>query len=235
MKLKNKKIIVFGGTSGIGLETIKLLLQNGASKVYAISRNPKKVKIRKKQLILEKADVLDEASLKALFKRIGKYDVLVSTATGGERAIGPFLSMNMQGYRNSFDKLWGYANVVRYGVKNLSKSGNIVLVSGSPARKPKPGFVAISSAGGAIEAFARAITHELAPIRINLISPGVIDTPMSPLRGKARKDFYKNSTKDNIIKRAGTANEVAKAIIFAIENEFITGTTIDIDGGWILS
>ena len=77
--------------------------------------------------------------LKALFKRIGKYDVLVSTATGGERAIGPFLSMNMQGYRNSFDKLWGYANVVRYGVKNLSKSGNIVLVSGSPARKPKPG------------------------------------------------------------------------------------------------
>ena len=82
MKLKNKKIVVFGGTSGIGLETIKLLLQNGASKVYAISRNPKKVKIRKKQLILEKADVLDEASLKALFKRIGKYDVLVSTATG---------------------------------------------------------------------------------------------------------------------------------------------------------
>ena len=68
MKLKNKKIIVFGGTSGIGLETIRLLLQNGASKVYAISRNPKKVKIRKKQLILEKADVLDVASLKALFK-----------------------------------------------------------------------------------------------------------------------------------------------------------------------
>ena len=58
---------------------------------------------------------------------------------------------------------------------------------------------------------------------------------MSPLKGKARKDFYKNATKDNIIKRAGTANEVAKAIIFAIENEFITGTTIDIDGGWILS
>ena len=70
MKLKNKKIVVFGGTSGIGLETIKLLLQNGASKVYAISRNPKKVKIRKKQLVLEKADVLDEGSLKALFFRL---------------------------------------------------------------------------------------------------------------------------------------------------------------------
>ena len=62
MKLKNKKVIVFGGTSGIGLETIKLILQNGASKVYAISRNPTKVKIKQKQLIIEKADVLDENS-----------------------------------------------------------------------------------------------------------------------------------------------------------------------------
>ena len=77
MKLKNKKIVVFGGTSGIGLETIKLLLQNGAAKVYAISRSPKKVKIKKKQLVLEKADVLDEPSLKALFKRIGKYLSLI--------------------------------------------------------------------------------------------------------------------------------------------------------------
>ena len=111
MKLKNKKIVVFGGTSGIGLETIKLLLQNGVSKVYAISRNPKKVKIRKKQLILEKADVLDEASLKALFKRIGKYDVLVSTATGGERAIGPFLSMNIviaTGNKGKFSEIIGF-------------------------------------------------------------------------------------------------------------------------------
>ena len=168
-------------------------------------------------------------NLKSLFKQIGKYDVLISTATGGERAVGPFLKMNLMGFRNSFDKLWGYANVVRYGSKSLNKNGNIVLVSGSPARKSKPGFVAIASTGGAVEAFVRSITEELAPIRINLVSPGVIDTPMSPLKGKARKEFYKNATKDNIIKRAGTPEEVAKAIIFAVENEFITGTTIDID------
>ena len=235
MKLKKKKIVVFGGTSGIGSATIKLLLNTGASKVYAVSRNPKKLKIKNKNLVIEVANVLNEEDLKILFKKIGNYDVLISTATGGDRAIGPFLSMNMQGYKNSFDKLWGYANVIKYGVKKLSKNGSIVLVSGSPARKPKPGFVAISSAGGAVEAFVRAITQELSPIRINLVSPGIIDTPMNPLKGKARKDFYKVATKDNIIKRAGTSKEVANAIIFAIENDFITGTTIDIDGGWILS
>ncbi len=235
MNLNKKKVIVFGGTSGIGLATIKLLLKAGVSRVYAISRNPKKLKIKNKNLILETVDVLDEKQLKILFKKIGSYDVLISTATGGDRAIGPFLNMDMQGYKNSFDKLWGYANVVRFGVKKLNKKGNVVLVSGSPARKPKPGFVAISSAGGAVEAFVKSITEELAPVRINLVSPGVIDTPMSPLKGKARKDFYKIATKDNIIQRPGTPEEVAKAIIFAVENEFITGTTIDIDGGWILS
>ncbi len=235
MNLNKKKVVVFGGTSGIGSATIKLLLKKGVSKVFAISRSPKKLKIKSDKLILETADVLSETDLKKVFNKIGKYDVLISTATGGDRAIGPFLSMDMKGYKNSFDKVWGYANVVRFGTKNLSKKGNIVLVSGSPARKPKPGFVAISSAGGAVEAFVRAITLELSPIRINLVSPGVIDTPMTPLKGKARKEFYKNATKGNIIKRAGTAEEVANALLFAIENDFITGTTIDIDGGWILS
>lgn len=235
MNIKGKKVVVFGGTSGIGSATTKLLIKSKASKIYAISRNPKKLKVRYKNLILESVDVLDENNVKNLFKKIGPYDVLISTATGGERAVGPFLTMDMNGYKNSFDKVWGYANVIRYGIKNLNKNGNVVLVSGSPARKPKAGFVAISSAGGAVEAFVRAITKELAPIRINLVSPGVIDTPMSPLKGKARKAFYKNATKENIIKRAGSAEEVAKAILFVIENDFITGATIDVDGGWISS
>ena len=235
MNISRKKILVFGGTSGIGLATIKLLLKYNPAKIYAISRNPKKLKLKNKKIIVEQLDVLDEKKVKLFFSNIEKFDILISTATGGNRVMGPFLTMNMQGFKNSFDKLWGYSNVVRYGVKKLNKNGNIVLVSGSPARKSKPGFSAISSTGGAVEAFVRSITEELSPIRINLVSPGIIDTPMSPLKGKQRKDFYISATKNNIIKRAGTPEEVAKALIFAIENEFITGTTIDVDGGWILA
>jgi len=234
MDINGKKAIVFGGTSGIGLSATQMLSDKGAH-VIALSRNPDKLKNVPKNVTTKKMNVLDRDALEKFFQEVGEYDILVNSATGGTRAVGPFLSMDLDGYRASFDKLWGYTNVVRYGTKFLKDNGNIVLVSGSPARKCRPGQIAISSVGGAVEAFARGIAPEIAPKRINIVSPGIIDTPMSPLQGKEREDYYKNTTRNNLIPRAGTPDEVATGIIFAIENEFITGTTIDIDGGWLIS
>jgi NAD(P)-dependent dehydrogenase (short-subunit alcohol dehydrogenase family) len=234
MDINGKKAIVFGGTSGIGLSATQMLSDKGAH-VIALSRNPDKFKNVPQNVTTKKMNVLDRDALEKFFQEVGEYDILVNSATGGARAVGPFLSMDLDGYRASFDKLWGYTNVVRYGTKFLKDNGNIVLVSGSPARKCRPGQIAISSVGGAVEAFARGIAPEIAPKRINIVSPGIIDTPMSPLQGKEREDYYKNTTNNNLIPRAGTPDEVATGIIFAIENEFITGTTIDIDGGWLIS
>ena len=234
MDINGKKAIVFGGTSGIGLSATQMLSDKGAH-VVALSRNPEKLQNVPKNVVTKKMNVLDRDALEQFFQEVGEYDILVNSATGGARAVGPFLSMDLDGYRSSFDKLWGYTNVVRYGTKFLRDNGNIVLVSGSPARKCRPGQIAISSVGGAVEAFARGIAPEIAPKRINIVSPGIIDTPMSPLQGKEREDYYKNTTNNNLIPRAGTPDEVATGIIFAIENEFITGTTIDIDGGWLIS
>ena len=234
MDIDGKKAIVFGGTSGIGLSATEMLSDKGAH-VIALSRNPEKMQNVPKNVVTKKMNVLDRDALEQFFQEVGEYDILVNSATGGARAVGPFLSMDLDGYRSSFDKLWGYTNVVRYGTKFLRDNGNIVLVSGSPARKCRPGQIAISSVGGAVEAFARGIAPEIAPKRINIVSPGIIDTPMSPLQGKEREDYYKNTTNNNLIPRAGTPDEVATGIIFAIENEFITGTTIDIDGGWLIS
>ena len=234
MDINGKKAFVFGGTSGIGLSATQMLSDKGAH-VIALSRNPDKLKNVPKNVTTKKMNVLDRDALEKFFQEVGEYDILVNSATGGARAVGPFLSMDLDGYRASFDKLWGYTNVVRYGTKFLKDNGNIVLVSGSPARKCRPGQIAISSVGGAVEAFARGIAPEIAPKRINIVSPGIIDTPMSPLQGKEREDYYKNTTNNNLIPRAGTPDEVATGIIFAIENEFITGTTIDIDGGWLIS
>ena len=118
---------------------------------------------------------------------------------------------------------------------SLSSDGTIVLVSGAPARRMKPGQIALSAVGGAVENLVRGVAKEIAPKRINSVSPGLIDTPMFSQEGEDRKIFLSSMTEANTIKRAGKPEEVAKGIIFVIENEFVTGTTVDVDGGWINS
>lgn len=234
MDVAGKKAIVFGGTSGIGLAAAKQLAALGAE-VIAVSRNPDRAGDLPAGITTRQCDTLDRDALQALFAECAPFDILISAATGGTRAVGPFMEMDMDGYQASFAKLWGYTNVVRYGAGHMPDHGSIVLVSGTPARKTKPGQVAIGSVGGAVEAMVRAVAPEIAPKRLNTVSPGAIDTPMVALEGQAREELYKQMTASHVIPRAGTADEVAQAITFMVQNDFVTGTTIDVDGGWLLS
>lgn len=233
MDVKGKKAVIFGGTSGIGLAAAVQLAELGAA-VVAVSRNPDKAGDLPSGISLAQCDVTDGDAVEKFLTEQAPYDILISAATGGGRAIGPFMEMDMNGYRASFDKLWGYTNVVRHGAGHLPADGAIVLVSGSPARKCKPGQIALSSVGGAVEAFVKALAVEIAPLRINVVSPGLIDTPMVGLKGQERKDFYENMTAKHLIPRVGTADEVAAGIVFVVQNDFVTGTTVDVDGGILL-
>ncbi|HUS96258.1 MAG TPA: SDR family oxidoreductase [Hyphomicrobiaceae bacterium] len=234
MDVSGKKAIVFGGTSGIGLATTKRLAALGC-RVLAVSRNPDRAGDVPSGVTLAKCDVLDREALSKLFADYAPFDILVSAATGGTRARGPFLEMDLDGYQASFAKLWGYANVLRLGTRHMPENGTIVLVSGSPARRSKPGQVAIASVGGAVEALVRAVAPEIAPLRLNVVAPGTIDTPASSLTGEERKARYAKMTANNLVPRAGTADEVAQGILFVIQNDFVTGTTVDVDGGWLQS
>ena len=234
MDVKGRTAIVLGGTSGIGLATSKQLAALGC-KVIATSRNPERAGDVPPGITLKSCDVLDRDGLAKLFAEYAPFDILVAAATGGARARGKFLEMDIEGFKGSFAKLWGYANAIQLGVPNMTEDGAVVLVSGSPARKSKPGQVAIGSVGGAVEALARAVAPEIVPRRLNVVAPGTIDTPMSPLQGEERKASYASQTANNLIPRAGTADEVAQGILFVIQHDFVTGTTVDVDGGWLLS
>jgi len=228
-----KKAIVFGGTSGIGLEIAKLLYQSGAT-VVTVSRRGA-ISDENDGMQNEVADVQDRNALAALFEKYAGFDFLVNAATGGSRAIGPFLEMDLDGFQGSFAKLWGYVNTVRLGAPRMAKDGAIVLLSGYPARKPRPGALAIGTVGNAVEGFVKLAAAEIKPLRINAVCPGLIDTPMFALEGEARDRHFDNTTRDHLIPRAGKPEEVAPAAIFLLENQFVTGTIVDVDGGAILS
>ncbi|MEZ5738082.1 MAG: SDR family NAD(P)-dependent oxidoreductase [Burkholderiaceae bacterium] len=161
-------------------------------------------------MTFQACDVRDRAALEALFKSVAPFDILVSAATGGDRALGPFLSMDMDGYKASFDKMWGYANVVRYGTGHMAKDGTIVWsvvhrhVKPSPARSRSARSAVRSrpSCGQSRPSWRRAgVQYGVA---------GHIDTPMVPLKGEERTALYVKMVADNVIPRAGTADEVAQ-------------------------
>jgi NAD(P)-dependent dehydrogenase (short-subunit alcohol dehydrogenase family) len=237
MEIAGKKALILGGTSGIGLAAARQLQAKGAS-VTVMGRSTANIDEARAALgpaaAVRQLDVLDRDAMSATFADLAPFDILVNAATGGERATGPFLRMDLDGFQGSFRKLWGYVNSVRLGAEHLSPHGCIVLVSGSPARKCMPGMSAISTVGNAVEGFVRAVAPELAPRRINVVSPGIIDTPMFPVQGDARAQFLTQATANTLLKRAGTPDEVALGIVFVIENDFVTGTTVDVDGGALL-
>jgi NAD(P)-dependent dehydrogenase (short-subunit alcohol dehydrogenase family) len=237
MEIEGKRALVLGGTAGIGLAAAKDLERAGAQVVVA-SRNASK-RERVRAVLSESAqardvDVRDREALSALFRELAPLDILVCSATGGERAMGPFLSMDLDGFQGSFDKLWGYTNAVRLGAEHMSVDGTIVLVSGYPARKCVPGMSAISTVGNAVEGFVRGVAPELAPRRINVVSPGAIVTEMASPDLDKNATMLAGATQGNVIPRAGQPEEVSSAILFLIRNEYVTGTTIDVDGGALL-
>lgn len=235
MDIQNKKAVVFGGSSGIGLATVHQLKAAGAD-VTAVSREPDRAKeLVPEGVHLVACDVRDRDGLSNLFASLAPFEILVNAATGGKRPRGPFLEVDLDAYQGAFDKLWGYTNSVRLGAEHMSEDGTIVLVSGAPARRSRPGQSALASVGGAVEAFCRAVAVEIMPRRINVVCPGVIDTPMFGPEQEQRQPMLEQATAKHIIPRAGHADEVAAGIKFVIENDFVTGTTVDVDGGWILS
>ena len=236
--LSGKNVVIIGGTAGIGLATAMAASELGAN-VWAAGRSEAHIENAKKlgggSFQVRQADTHNADELRAIFKEVGTIDHLVSAAIGGERTLKPFVEQTEDEFKAAYGKLWGYAKVVREGVSFLAQDGSITLVSGSPARKITPATSALSCVGGSVENMVRCLAVELAPIRVNTVSPGTIDTAMFDHLGEAKAERLSAMTAGHLIKRGGASEEVAEGLIFVMNNKFVTGTTVDVDGGRILS
>jgi NAD(P)-dependent dehydrogenase (short-subunit alcohol dehydrogenase family) len=236
--LYGKKVVVVGGSSGIGLGVAAAALQSGAD-VVLVGRSAEKLHAAKQalgahdRLRSHAADIIKETDVARMFDEIGAFDHLVSTA-GTPPPNDPIGRTDMNFVRNFVDnKLIGAIMLAKHAVRTLKPGGSITFTSGiNKDRPPVPGGSAVSAIAGSFGYLARALALELAPTRVNIVSPGWVDTPMwDELVGEAKSSFYAEMAPRLPVKRIATPADIAPAYVYLMENEFTTGETIRIDGG----
>lgn len=234
MQLVGKKVVVVGGSSGIGLSTAELAKREGADVIVA-SRNAEKLDAVAERLnaIAIPTDVTDDKSVVNLFKSSGPVDHVVVTAA--QLRSGPFKTVAMEDVRSTFEgKFWGAWRVAR--AAEFRKGGSLTLVSGFLSVRPRPNSAIVSAANAALESLARALALELAPVRVNCVSPGIIDTPIrAAMPEEARKEMLARTAAGLPVGRVGLGDDVARLIAACMTNGFMTGSTIYLDGGALVT
>ena len=181
------------------------------------------------------ANILDENSINALFEQVGNFDHLVVTAVADENSLRSSLSdMNTETAKRGMEKFWGTFFAARAGIKNISQDGSITLTSSVSILKPsKTGGVSVmSAASGAVAVFGRTLAAELAPIRVNVVAPGVVETGVwSNQNGSERANLVKWAEESLPVGYIGQAEELGQAILSLITNSYITGVVLPVDGG----
>ena len=230
--LSGKTIIVIGGSSGIGAAVAQAALARGAHVIVAGRRLAPG---SDSGLRNEPVDVTDSASLKQLFETVGRFDHLVYTSGPSVRA-KPLIETDLDEARDNFDvKLWGALRAIQHALPFLHEQGSITLTSGQLGRKLAAGQFIKTGINAATEALGKQLAKELAPRRVNVISPGVIDTPAyAGLGQEQRLAMFAKAGQGLPVGRVGQAEEVAAGDEMGMENGFITGAVVDIDGGGLL-
>ncbi|WP_322551925.1 SDR family oxidoreductase [Priestia megaterium] len=236
--LKGKKIVIIGGSSGIGFESAKQVIAQGAEVIIA-SRSKNKLQNAKEQLGARATaftlDTTQEQQVQSFFEKVGQFDHLVVSAA--ETSSGSFLDTNTTQARQLFEnKFWGQYYAAKYGAPKVLPHGSIILFSRVVAYKSMVGSSMLGAVNAAVSNLAQTLALELAPIRVNIISPGIIDTPSrNKMPEEIRNHFYATMGNKLPVKRIGRAEDVAQSVLYLLQNSFVTGTVLHVEGGHILS
>ena len=230
--LRDKTVLVIGRGSGIA-RAVALLSQSEGARVIVAGRDQAKLAsaYSGSDITAEVVDITDDEAIAALADRVGAVDRVVSTASA--RARGKLADLQRQNLQLSFDtNVIGPTMLAKYFAPQINPGGSFVLFSGVHAFKLNVGYLGVGITNGAVDFLTRWLAVELAPIRVNAISPGVIDTGAWDSLGEdGKRDYFAHIAGSNPARRIGTPEDVASAVLFAMTNTFLTGMTLKIDGG----
>jgi NAD(P)-dependent dehydrogenase (short-subunit alcohol dehydrogenase family) len=238
MSLKNKRVVVAGGSSGIGLATAVAAANQGAQVIIA-SRNADRVSDALKHLPSDAqgdaVDFTDDAQVKAWFSKIGAFDHLIYTA-GETLQLGLLADTEVETARQAFEvRFWGAFKVVKHGHASIRQGGSIVLTTGIASSRPHKGWTVPSSSLGAMESLTRALAVELAPLRVNAVSPGVVRTPLwKNMDQSDREEMYMRFAAALPTGCVGEPEDIAQTYLYLMQERFSTGQIIVVDGGGVL-
>jgi len=236
--LNKKKVVILGGSTGIGLATAKAAAAQGAE-VVIVSSNQRKLNEALTQLpanaIAIAADLTREQQVKDLFTKVGAFDHLVFTA-GETLQINTIADVTVANAKQFFDlRYWGAFMAVKYAAPNINQGGSIVLSGGSASMRPGTGWGLGASICAAMEGFTRAMAIELAPIRVNIVAPGLVKTDLWGDMAEADREAMYTHFSDTLpVKHVAGADDIAQTYIYLLTQKYSTGQRIVVDGGYVL-
>lgn len=233
--LSDKKVLLLGGTSGIGFATAKAAAMEGAT-VVVVSSQPNKVEHALSRLPDNSegyvVDITNETEQQAFFNRVGKFDHLIFTA-GEALLIDSIHAMDSESARRFFNlRYWGAFTAAKYGSPNIRPGGSISFTSGVAAARPNPGLSVAASVCGAIEAMTRALAVELRPLRVNAIAFGMIRTELwNHLTNEQLAAMDDSAAKTLLVGKLGEPEDAAEAFIYLMKEQYASGQILVVDGG----
>jgi NAD(P)-dependent dehydrogenase (short-subunit alcohol dehydrogenase family) len=238
MDLDGTRVVVLGGTSGIGLAVARAALSAGAEVVVASSRSGSVAKALAELgdgASGDVVDLLDAATTRQFLAGVGPFDHLVYTA-GEALTMMPLDALEIDRARDFFQvRYFGALTAVQAARPLLRPGGSITLTSGTAGERPGPGWAVPASLCGATNSMTRALAVELAPLRVNAVAPGVVRSPLwSSMSEEQRERFYADLGAALPVGRVGEVDDIARAYLFCMTEPFATGSVFTVDGGAVL-
>ena len=236
MSFDGQRVVIIGASAGIGEAAAKAFAARGAT-VTITGRSKERLDQAAQRIgrpvLAAELDATSRGALDAFFATTETVDHLVLSASPGAVGVGPIATLDEAALRQAFDgKFFAHVKAIQAALPQLRRDGSVTLITAASARAAFPGTAGIAAANGALETMIAPLAVELAPLRVNAVSPGIIDTHWwDGLPEDQRRGYFESVAAVTPVRRVGTPDDVAEAVVYLAGAGFVTGTVLECTGG----